>query len=292
MITIDTSISDFPRQEAGELRRFRETYPSKQVEIAGVQWEYIEAGHGPETLLLLPGILGVAEMSFQLIQAFEDGFRVIVLSYPFSARTVEELVAGVRGLLAALDIEQANVLGGSFGGLLAQRLVRRYPDLVQNLILSHTGAPDPERVQKNQKFISLMRWLPMGLLRAMLRLVTRKSLEDAGEGRDFWTRYTDEITARLSRRALISRYQVAVDFDTTSSFSPEDLKDWTGRILILEGDNDPVAEVAAQEALKALYPNAKVHTFHGSGHVASIAKLPEYTAVVRAFLKESGSKSD
>jgi hypothetical protein len=61
--------------------------------------------------------------------------------------------------------------------------------------------------------------------------------------------------------------------------------------LILEGDNDPVAEVPAREALKAIYPGAKVHTFHGSGHVASIAKLPEYTGVIKAFLEEGGPKS-
>jgi pimeloyl-ACP methyl ester carboxylesterase len=291
MITIDTSASDFPRQETGELRRFRETYPVRQAEVSGVRWEYIDAGRGPETLLILPGILGVAEMSFQLVQAFENDFRMVVPSYPFSARTVGELLEGIRGLLTVLNIEQVNVLGGSFGGLLAQRLVRHYPGMVRNLILSHTGAPDPERVEKNKKFISLMRWLPMGLLRAMLRLATRKSLEDAGEQRDFWTKYSNEITARLSRQDLISRYQVAVDFDASSSFSPEDLNDWQGRILILEGDNDPIAETAAREALKATYPQATVHTFHGSGHVASIAKLPEYTAVLRAFLQENGSRN-
>ncbi|HEX9616609.1 MAG TPA: alpha/beta hydrolase [Anaerolineales bacterium] len=288
MITIDTALNDFPQQEADELRRFRAAYPVKRAEIAGVPWDFIEAGRGPETLLILPGALGVAEMSFQQIRAFENEFRVIVPSYPFSVKTVGELLTGIRGLLAAENIEQVHVLGGSYGGMIAQRLVRRYPELVKNLILSHTGAPDPERVEKNKKFISLMRWLPMGLLRGLLRLVTRKSLEDAGEQRDFWMDYSNQITARLSRQDLISRYQVAVDFDATSSFSPDDLKDWPGRLLILEGDNDPIAEAPARAALKAFHPNAKVHTFHGSGHVASIAKPAEYTAVVTAFLEEKG----
>jgi pimeloyl-ACP methyl ester carboxylesterase len=288
MITIDTSISELPRQEAGELRRFRETYPVIQVEVAGVQWEIIDTGRGNETILILPGVLGVAEMSFQLAQALKNEFRVVVPSYPVAINTVEALVAGVHGVLETLGIEQANVLGGSFGGLLAQRLVRQYPALVKNLVLSHTGAPEPDRVEKNKRFISLMRWLPMGLLRAMLRMVTRKSLEDAGEAQAFWIEYSNEITARLSRQDLIHRYRIAVDFDATSSFSPEDLNEWPGRILILEGDNDPIAEAPAREMLKALYPKAKVHTFHGSGHVASIAKLPEYTAVIRAFLMESG----
>jgi pimeloyl-ACP methyl ester carboxylesterase len=97
------------------------------------------------------------------------------------------------------------------------------------------------------------------------------------------------MIARLNRTDLVSRYQAAVDFDATSAFTPDDLKDWPGRILILEGDNDPVAGAPARAALKALHPQARVHTFHGSGHAAPIAKLDEYVAVIRRFLWASAS---
>ena len=91
---------------------------------------------------------------------------------------------------------------------------------------------------------------------------------------------------QLSKADLIARYQIAVDFDATSRFTPDDLKNWAGRILILEGDNDPIAEAPAREALKAFHPQARVHTFHGTGHVASIAKLDEYVSVIKRFLHE------
>jgi pimeloyl-ACP methyl ester carboxylesterase len=173
----------------------------------------------------------------------------------------------------------------------AQYLVRRYPQRVVSLVLSHTGGPTLRagRAAASRRFIALLRLLPMGLLRLMLRRATRHSFRDTPEQIPFWKAHSNAMIARLTKADLISRYQVAVDFDATSAFTPDDLKDWPGRILILEGDNDPVAEAPARAALKALYPQARVHTFHGLGHAAPIAKLDEYVAVIRRFLWASAS---
>jgi hypothetical protein len=59
------------------------------------------------------------------------------------------------------------------------------------------------------------------------------------------------------------------------------------RRRVSRGSTSPRA--AARGALKALHLQARVHTFHGSGHVASIAKLDEYVAVIKHFLWASVS---
>ncbi|MBI5565787.1 MAG: hypothetical protein HY870_12905 [Chloroflexi bacterium] len=51
-------------------------------------------------------------------------------------------------------------------------------------------------------------------------------------------------------------------------------------------------EAPARAALKALHPQARVHTFHGSGHVASIAKLNEYVAVIAGFLRAAAQANE
>jgi lipase len=193
-------------------------------------------------------------------------------------------------LLDAEGIERAHVLGGSYGGMVAQWLVRRYPQRVLSLVLSHTGGPKPDRAATNRRMIALLRLLPISWLRALLKGATRKSLKDAPDHISFWEAYSNEMIARLSKADLISRYQAAADFDTQSAFTPDDLKDWPGLCLILEGDNDPIAEAPARATLKALHPQARVHTFHGSGHVASIAKVDEYVAVIKRFLWAAESR--
>jgi pimeloyl-ACP methyl ester carboxylesterase len=285
--TLDRLYRNVPRPEREQLLRFRATHPVKQLSIDGAGWEYIAAGRAPETLLILPGLLGIGEMSFQHILAFEDDYRIVAPSYPFALTTVEHMVAGVAAILDAERIDRTHVLGGSYGGMVAQHFVRRYPQRVARLVLSHTGGPKAERAAKNRTFIRVLGLLPLSLLRALLRAATRKSLQDAPEHIPFWVAYSNEMIARLTKADLISRYQVAVDFDVASVFRPGDLQDWPGRILILEGDNDPIAEAPAREALKALHPQARVHTFHGSGHVASIAKLDEYVTIVKSFLREA-----
>ena len=288
-LAFDRYYRNVPRQEFDHLVRFRAAHPGKHTSAQGVQWDYLASGRGSEALLILPGLLGIGEMSFQHIRAFENDYRVIVPSYPFEIAVVNQMADGIAAILGAEGIQQAHVLGGSYGGMVAQCLVRRYPQRVLSLVLSHSGGPQPNRAATNRKFIALLRLLPMSLLRLMLKGATRKSLKDAPEQIPFWTAYTNEMIARLRKADLISRYQVAVDFDATSAFTPDDLKDWPGRILILEGDNDPIAEAPARAALKALHPQARVHTFQGSGHVASIAKLDEYVAVIKRFLWASAS---
>jgi pimeloyl-ACP methyl ester carboxylesterase len=266
------------------LRGFRATHPATRATIDGIEWEYIVCGHGEKALLILPGLLGIGEMPFEHILAFEDAYRVISPSYPPTITLVLQLVRGIVGILDAEQIDRVQVLGGSYGGMVAQCLVRQYPDRVDRLILSHTGVPRPDRAAKNRTLVTILRLLPIGLLRAMLRLSTHKSLADAPTKRAFWEAYSNEMIAQITKPDLIARYRVAIDFDVSCAFTPEDLKDWPERILILEGDDDPVAESQAREALRALYPQARVHTFRGSGHVASIADLEEYGAVIRSFL--------
>jgi maspardin len=266
------------------LRDFRATHPTTCATIGGIKWEYIVCGHGEEVLLILPGLLGIGEMSFEQIMAFEGAYRVVVPSYPAPTTRVLQLIRGIVGILDAEQMDRVSVLGGSYGGMVAQCLVRQYPDRVDRLILSHTGVPRPDRAARNRKFVAILRLLPMGLLRAMLRLSTRKSMVDAPTQRAFWEAYSNEMIAQITKAGLIARYRVATDFDASYAFASEDLEGWPGRILILEGDNDPVAESQARKALRALYPQARMHTFHGSGHVASFAKLEEYTAAIRTFL--------
>ena len=285
-LTLDRLYANVPHEEKEQLLQFRATHRVKHTAVAGAHWEYIACGRGAETLLILPGLLGIGEMSFHHILAFESEYRVLAPTYPFDLTTVAQLIGGIAGILDAEGIDRAHVLGGSYGGLVAQCLVRRYPNRVSKLILSHTGGPRLERAEKNKRLIAVLRLLPMGVLRAMLRLATRKSLQDAPEQRAFWVAYSEEMIARLTKADLIARYQIAVDFDATSRFTPDDLKNWPGRILILEGDNDPIAEAPAREALKAFHPQAQRYTFHGTGHVASIAKLDEYVAVIKRFLRQ------
>ena len=72
------------------------------------------------------------------------------------------------------------------------------------------------------------------------------------------------------------------DYNIHYRFSPDDLADWPGRILLIESTHDEAFSPAARAALRALYPQAQLRTFGGGGHAVMVGEPAEYVAAVRA----------
>jgi len=274
----DKIYRDVPQEQKEQLIRFRATHPAKNLTAAGTNWEYLIGGQGEESLLFLTGFLGQGENGFRLILALEPDYRVVAPSYP-SVTTIVQLVDGIVSILDSENIRQAHVFGGSYGGMVAQCLVRRYPDRVDKLIISFTGAPKPDLGNRIKKVLKVLSFLPTGLIRTLVKLKFRKLLA----GQEFRLAYFNEMLAAITKEDLVARYKVGADFTLNYAFTPADMKDWPGSILIMQGEDDPLVKAPEQEALKVLYPHAQVHMFHGTGHVA---EPEEQALVVKDFLRE------
>jgi pimeloyl-ACP methyl ester carboxylesterase len=274
---------DVPEAQVRRLEQFRQAHPPLSLLCGGQLWEVLIGGRG-QALLVLPGAGGIAEHAFKLIDRLERDFKVLAPSYP-PAQTTAELVAGLVTILDQQGIERAHVLGGSFGGLLAQCLVRRHPDRVASLVLSHTTLPRRELATSIRWGVRLLRWIPAAWLQAILCAKATRLVPPAHEERAFWAAFFRETIGRLPKREILSRYLCAQDLMANYAFTLLDLRGWPGSILILESDNDPMVGHKAREALRDVYPQAQVHVFYGTGHASSILRTDEYTEVVRDFLQ-------
>lgn len=273
---------DVPAAELEAFRRFRQEHPPRTAEIAGRTWSFLTGGAGDRTILLLPGAQGTGEAVWSSFGHFEKRFRCIAPSYPPVA-TMTELADGIAALLDREGIECAAVIGGSYGGFLAQVFVRRHPDRVERLILSHTGPPVPSRGQVIEKSLRWLPRLPMFVLRLQYRKVMSGVLQNRPE-LAMVRAYLEEIAAfHLTKEGMINGYRRVIDYDQ-ARFEPGDLAGWPGRVLLLMGDNDPATPEPIRERMKALYPGAEVRIFEGSGHAAAILKRDEYVAAMEAFL--------
>jgi pimeloyl-ACP methyl ester carboxylesterase len=261
-----------------ELAQIRAGHPPRRLRRRGVDWRYLVGGAGRETILRLTGALGVAEFSFQQIALFEPHFRVITPDYP----TVASLVEMTEGLLAILEAERADlvhVIGGSFGGMLAQALVRAAPDRFASLILSHTGAPDGRGRRLGLALVSVC---PGSVLRRLLEARLGRTLAAADV---FWQRYFHSAMGILTKADIISRARLQAEF-ARQEWIAGDLASWPGRVLILEGEDDPLFKARERARLRALYPSAESYTFHGTGHAAALLKPEEYVRVVTTFISQ------
>jgi pimeloyl-ACP methyl ester carboxylesterase len=272
-------------EQRWQLAKFRAGHPLRCLEVGGVAWEYIAAGAGPEALLILPGGSVPAEGGFELIPDLQDAFRVIAPTLPALGR-IDHVLGGLAALLDAEGIATVHVFGGSFGGLVAQCFVRRYPERVRSLILANTALPPEVPGWWANILRRLVRLAPARALRARREWGIARMLSGPRGERTFWRIYLRERLAHWTADQLRNRYLLTLDLAQRFAFTPEELADWPGNVLILESDHDIVTP-EQRAALKECYRWSRVQTFHGAGHTPWLSDRGGYLAAIRDFLRAS-----
>jgi poly(3-hydroxyalkanoate) depolymerase len=243
-------------------------------------------------LLLCNGI-GV---SLELLQPFVDALdpRRPVIRFdmpgvggspaavlPYHLVTLPSLLAG---LLDELGYQQADVLGISWGGALAQQFALSRPDRVRRLVLVST-APGVIMVPASPSV--LLRMLsprrhrdPEYAARVAGELYGGSAREDPIVARDLL-----HATTRLGS-AWGYYYQLLATAGWTSlPFLPR-LRPPT---LILAGDDDPIIPVANARLMHRLIPGSALHIYRG-GHLELAADAERLGAVIEAFLDQKGAQ--
>jgi pimeloyl-ACP methyl ester carboxylesterase len=268
--------------------------PDKSLTIKGVEWHYVTGGRGEQTVLLFHGAVGGAETMRGLANAFEDEYRTVTPTVA-DVSTLDEACDAVSAILDREHVGRAVVFGGSFGGLVAQAFFKRRRAQVQDLVLLSTGAPSPAVGARTAWTTRLMRLLPFPLMRGLMRLEISRHLdapvpaEHAPRIAEFRQRLEHYFSHTLTKKTLLSRVALSVDFNRNESYSPADAADWPGRVLIIESDDDPLIPPEERRRLRDTYPRALVCTFTGAGHMIPVLRLEELVGVVKAFLKEDYS---
>lgn len=271
------------------------------MQIGKKRWEYISCGRGKETLLLLPGGGQTAQSNFQLINAFMDTYRVISPTI-YDTDTIDEFCQSMNHILKTEKTGKVNLYGLSIGGMMAQSYIRRNKDKVTKLIISHSPAPKSKTYRKKVIF-------PLKFLNAVLPVMPTSfirfaAIKYAGSFQGISEKehgklieYMDEDTKKLlyhfasefyskylTKRLLLTWIRLHFDFYENEYFTPKDLADWKGKILILRTDNDKLADDDGEHA--KLYPQAKVYTFYGTGHLTFEYQFEKMKQVIKDFLKE------
>ncbi len=275
-----------PADRLEQFQAFRRAFPYKDLTLDGVTWSYLTGGQGDSPLLLLSGALAIPDISWVTIVNFAARRRVIVPAYP-SLTTMDALVDGIAAILRREGVEQAHVMGGSYGGFVAQVFVRRHPQLTRSLVLAHTQPPYAEMAARMRRFARLLRWMPMGLVRQMMRRVFRSMMPERSEETACLLAIFDELIGyTLGKKDVIGILERMADF-SVRSFTPQDMSGWPGKVLLVFGDNDPSTPPDVRQRLESLYPGCQVHLFEGTGHAASVTRQDEYLAVIDGFLSQS-----
>lgn len=238
--------------------------------------------------MILPGAL--LDASTALVARLGTWRRVHPVHYS-TATAMTGLVDDVAAQLAAVGITRADVLGSSYGGWVAQCLVRRHPRLVRHLILVHTFALRATDAKRFRIGLALWRVMPIAVMRKLGVLRVRRLLRPIQqslpeEHATLEAALVAEIDSPATIEQLHRQNLCMLESCTAFPVAPGDLARHDGRILVVESDDDPAIRPRDRAHLREMYPRAEVRTFHGTGHVTARAAPDAFAVAVESFLAE------
>ena len=124
------------------------------IERAGARIWWETRGHGGTPVLIIQGLGYPSDASWRLLPGLLTRHTVIVMdnrgagrsSVPKEQWGVEAMAADAGAVIEAAGLGPAHVIGLSMGGLIAQELALRSPDLVRSLMLGCTSPGGPDAI--------------------------------------------------------------------------------------------------------------------------------------------------
>lgn len=261
------------------------------IDVAGVATNIHIEGDGPPVLLLHgsgPGVTAWANWRLT-IPVLGRRFRVIapdIVGFGFTQRPddvtydLSTWTAHAVGVLDALGIERAHVVGNSFGGSLAMSLAIHHPDRVGRLVLMGSVGvpfaitPGLDAVWGYEPSVEAME----GLLHLFAH---DRDLIGPDLAR---LRYEASVRPGVQEayRAMFpAPRQRALDAMT---HSVEAIAAITAPTLVVHGRDDQVIPLQNAFDLLALIDDVQLHVFGQCGHWTQLEHAAEFTALVTDFL--------
>ncbi len=284
-----------------------------QIAANGIQLEYVSYGpESAETVLLSMGLgAQVTRCPLPLIQQFvAKGYRVVAfdnrdvgLSHKFAAAgpgdpaavlgaraagrtpqvayTLDDMADDAAGLLDALRIARAHIVGASMGGMIAQMVAARHPGKTLSLtsIMSTTGNPAVPPAKPEAMAVLMTRPDPEDF-KAMVEHAVKAQIVTGSPG------YPPDPAA-LKRQVIadLNRSTYPVGFSRqmaailASGDRREALKTIAAPTVVLHGTDDPLVPVEGGRDTAAVIPGAELREVPGMGHDLP---APLFGAVVEA----------
>jgi pimeloyl-ACP methyl ester carboxylesterase len=281
---------DVPAENLAQLIQFRERFTYQEVALDGILWRYIDSQIGDTVLFIPAGGTNIAEVSFKSINHFAEQHRVIAPDYP-PIDNLEELFAGFMSLLDHLGVNHFYALGGSYGGWMVQSMVRMVPQRLKKLVITAVGPPDAENSEQLASLLPWLRITPTFILRSMLNRTFSRLISQAGGDPNLallLALVKEVVYFRLDRNDILASMDRLIDQTRNYTFSAEDLNDWSGRILLVFGSNDPASPPEKRAAMKNLYPQAELKVIEGGEHGIAISHQDDYFGAIDQFLMGAG----
>ncbi|MFQ5641470.1 MAG: alpha/beta fold hydrolase [bacterium] len=264
------------------------------VRSNGINLHYEMSGTGP-TLILIEG-LGVATWLWERqVPDFSKHFTTVVYDNrgvgksdkPSGQYSISMMADDLAGLMEALAISKAHILGVSLGGFIAQDFALRYPDKVDRLVLVSTSAGGPDHVPMSPETFAMFLATdsdPRRLLRKKLALAYTESYLQ-NEDIDHL------IDLRLENPQPQHAYHAQIAAGVSFNLS-EQVEDITAPTLISAATKDLVVPILNAYNLHKKIPNSQLIIYEDLGHQFFVESPRRFNRDVIEFLTGSSQQKE
>jgi pimeloyl-ACP methyl ester carboxylesterase len=240
-------------------------------------------------LLLLHGILSDSRAWRPQFDGLADGLSLIAWDAPGAGRSADPpeefgpggYVDSLVGLMDELGLQDAHVLGLSWGGVLAQELYRHHPSRVRSLLLADTyagwrGSLPAEECEARlesclreselpaEEFVP--RWLPGLLSESAPDKLREEVTEVMSDFHPEGYRQMAHAVAEIDTRDLLPRIRVPT--------------------VLIWGERDRRSPLDVAEQLHSGIPGSRLVVIPQVGHESNLEHPGRFNAAVREFCRE------
>jgi len=261
-----------------------------EVKVRDIAFYYETCGEG-YPLVLIRGLGSNADHWYPQIPAFASSFRVV--SYdnrgigrsdkPDEPFTISMMAEDTVGIMDALGIEKAHIMGLSMGGMVAQEVALQFPHRVRGLVLACTHCGGQKAMPASGEIQALFAEFiatasPEAARKAGKCLFAELTLSRSPE----IVREYQAISARFppEARVLMQQFEAVKGHDTWSR-----LQEIQAPTLVITGAEDLLIVPENSSILAENIPDARLCIIPGGGHQFLVERAQSANEAILAFLE-------
>lgn len=259
------------------------------MDTVGAKIHYEVKGNGFPVVLIHAGIVNMGMWDDQM-DAYAQYYRPIRYDIRGWGNSVDEDVAysnhgDLRALLAYLEVDQAVLIGASFGGSIAIDLTLEHPDLVKALVLVGSGLGGYEFTNQGfEKDLEALRATYSSGDKALSAEYSARIWFD-GQGRD-----KEMVSVPIRARALemiLHTTELPDEGGEMHELEPQAidrLDEITRPVLIVLGEQDRQDIFNIYQLMRDSISQAELAIIDDAAHLPNMEKPDEFNRVVLDFL--------
>jgi pimeloyl-ACP methyl ester carboxylesterase len=252
------------------------TAPTQTINAGGVQFAYRELGpsRGVPVVFLTHLAAVLDNWDPRVVDGIAAEHRVITFdnrgvgaSTGSTPTTIEEMATDAVTFIRALGLDQVDLFGFSMGGMIAQVIAQREPQLVRKLIIAGTGPAGGEGIDKVTR-ISYLDIARGALTRQDPKqfLFFTRTANGRRAGKEFLARLeerTDDRDKAVSVRSFRAQLKA---IHRWGQQAPTDLTTIRQRALVMNGESDRMVPTKNTVDLDRRLPNSQLVVYPDAGH--------------------------